>query len=139
MLRVSISASGKLGEPFWRDACREYEKRLGAYCRLVMLESPETKPPAIPAADRIVALCIEGALLSSEDFAQKLQTWQNTGKSHVAFLIGDSEGLSETIKARAQERMSLSPMTWPHALARVLLLEQLYRAFHILQGGKYHK
>jgi 23S rRNA (pseudouridine1915-N3)-methyltransferase len=139
LFRVTLSVSGRLNEPFWRDAAREYEKRLSAWCKLAALEAPEPKPPAVPKADKLVALCVEGRPLSSEAFAQTLRDWQNAGVSHAAFLIGGSDGLPETLKAGADERLSLSQMTFPHAAARVLLLEQLYRAFSILNGGKYHK
>lgn len=160
MLSVQLICVGKLKEKFYADACAEYVKRLGAYCRLTVTELPEEKLPSKPSRAQIdaalskeaqairvklapgctvAALCVEGKLRSSEELAGLLRTWENGGVSRIAFLIGGSYGLDERIKAEAQVKLSMSPMTFPHHLARVMLLEQLYRGFKINEGGTYHK
>jgi len=156
MRRVKIICFGKLKEPHWRQACAEYEKRLGPWCRLEVIELPpaalsdmpsaaqieqaldtETKLALskIPKGASIAALCVEGRQMRSEQFA----AWIDAQPNEIAFLIGSSFGLSETIKTQAQLKLSLSDMTFPHQLARVMLLEQIYRASQIQSGGKYHK
>lgn len=139
LLRVTVSASGRLKEPYWGAACAEYEKRLGAYCKLNVLEVSDGVPPECPAGAFLVALCVEGETPDSESFARLLQTWQNRGVSHIGFLIGGSEGLPAKVKSQADYRLSLSRLTWPHHMARAMLEEQLYRALNWLAGGKYHK
>ena len=160
MLSVKLICVGKLGEKFWADAVREYEKRLSAYCKLEIAELPEQRLPQTPSAGEIaaalakesaairakipqgasvIALCVEGKTLSSEAFADKLGTMAAHGVSRLCLLIGGSCGLDEALKQDAALRLSMSPMTFPHHLARVMLLEQLYRALNILAGGKYHK
>ena len=160
MQRVTIICVGKLKESYLRDACKEYEKRLGAYCRLQTIEVEEHRLPdrpsqaqidagiraegerilrQIPAGAVVIALCIEGELCSSEALAARLDRWAGRGAGHLVFLIGGSCGLDEALKARAEARLSMSPMTFPHHLARVMLLEQIYRAYQINTGGKYHK
>ena len=160
MLNVHILCVGKLKEKFYADAVAEYQKRLSAYCRLNIVELPEEKLPQdpsqaqidaalkkeaaairgkLPPRARTVALCIEGPLLSSEDLAKRMQTWEVGPTNQLCFLIGGSYGLDEELKSEAQVRLSMSPMTFPHHLARVMLLEQLYRAFKINEGSKYHK
>ena len=131
MLSVRLICVGKLGEKFWADAVKEYEKRLGAYCRLEIVELPE--------AAAVVALCVEGRTMSSEQLADYLGRLTVSGTSRVCLVIGGSCGLSERIKQRAALRLSMSPMTFPHHLARVMVLEQVYRALNIAAGGKYHK
>lgn len=159
MLRVTVLAVGGLKEAYLRDACAEYLKRLGAFCKPAVVEIPEQRLPQNPSDAEIqkaleaegaamlarlpkgaaaVALCIEGEQLSSEQLAARLAR-AGGETSHVAFLIGGSHGLSETVKRACAARLSMSRMTFPHQLARVLLLEQLYRAFSIAAGGKYHK
>jgi 23S rRNA (pseudouridine1915-N3)-methyltransferase len=156
MRRVKLICFGRLKEPHWRLACAEYEKRLGAYCRLETVElSPALLPdepspaqvraaleqearlvlPKLPRGAGAAALCVEGRQMASE----QLGAWIEAQPGEIVFLIGSSCGLSESLKARAQLRLSLSAMTFPHQLARVMLLEQLYRAFQINIGGKYHK
>ena len=139
MLKVAVSVSGKLKEPYWEAACAEYEKRLSAYCKLQILQTPNGTPPHCPDGAFRAALCAEGDMLTSEEFAGKLQKWQNAGVSQICFLIGGSEGLPEDLKAGADFRLSLSRMTWPHHMSRAMLEEQLYRALNFLAGGKYHK
>lgn len=152
MLRVKLIAVGKLKESFWEAACREYQKRLASFCRLELCELPEEpeRPDALareatrieaalPKDSFIAVLCIEGRELSSEQLAADLLELQNRGVSQLTLIIGSSCGLDEHIKAKADLRMSMSPMTFPHHLARVMVLEQLYRALSINAGGKYHK
>ena len=159
MMNLSILCVGKLKEKFYADAVAEYQKRLSAYCRLNIVELPEEKLPQdpsqaqidaalkkeaaairskLPPRARTVALCIEGSLLSSEELARRMQTWEIGPTNQLCFLIGSSYGLDEELKGEAQVRLSMSPMTFPHHLARVMLLEQVYRAFKINEGGKYH-
>ena len=160
MLSVYLICVGKLKEKFYRDACAEYQKRLGGYCKLTLIELPEERLPAAPsrapidaalekeaAAVRsklppgasVVALCIEGDLCSSEDLSALLAGWAQTGQKHLVFLIGGSYGLHPSLKALAWRRLSMSPMTFPRHLARVMLLEQIYRGFKIGEGSGYHK
>ncbi|MBQ8684233.1 MAG: 23S rRNA (pseudouridine(1915)-N(3))-methyltransferase RlmH [Clostridia bacterium] len=160
MLNITLLCVGKLKEAYWRDACAEYEKRLGAFCRFRLVEVAEERLPDAPSAAQIAAtveaegkrlleqlprdcavipLCIEGKELDSPALAARLQKLAVEGTSHIAFVIGGSWGLSEAVKSRACLRLSMSPMTFPHQLARVMVLEQVYRAFQISSGGKYHK
>ena len=156
MLNINVITVGKLKESYLRDACAEYEKRLGAYSTIKVIELAESRLPDSPAqkeianaleneADMIlkkitpqsavIAMCIEGKMMSSEDFSHKLEGFALEGKSTV----GSSYGLSDRVKSAAHLRLSMSPMTFPHQLARVMLLEQLYRAMSISANGKYHK
>jgi len=160
MLSVRIICVGKLGEKFWSEAAREYSKRLSAYCKLEIIELAEQRIPPraskngiaaalqkeasliatkIPTESAVIALCIEGKPLSSEKFAEKISGLMLSGKSHICFVIGGSHGLADMVKSRALLNLSMSPMTFPHHLARIMLLEQLYRVFNILSNGKYHK
>lgn len=160
MQHVTVLCVGKLKEPFWRDACAEYEKRLQAFCRLSVIEVEEERLPdnpskaqidraleaegrrilaKVPAGAAMAALCIEGGTMTSPDLAARLDDWALRGQSDLVFIIGSSFGLSPAVKNAAFMRLSMSPMTFPHQLARVMLLEQLYRAFQISAGGKYHK
>ncbi len=160
MLNVTLLCVGKLKEQYWREACAEYEKRLGAFCKFRLVEVAEERLPEHPSAAQIsatveaegarllaampkdclsIALCIEGKEMDSPMFASYIQRAAVSGTSHVALLIGGSWGLSEAVKSRAALRFSMSPLTFPHQLARVMVLEQLYRAFQINFGGKYHK
>ena len=160
MLNITILAVGRLKERYLTDACAEYQKRLGAYCRLQIVEIdeyrlPQNPSPAqiaagieaegramaakIPAGSFVVPLCIEGKMLSSEEFSAALDRAAIGGLSSIALLIGGSYGLWEELKRRGDLRLSMSRMTFPHQLARVLLLEQLYRAMTISHGQKYHK
>ena len=160
MLSVRLICVGKLGERFWADACAEYRKRLGAYCKLEIMELPEQRLPQSPSEGelaaalereaaaieaqlipgaKIIALCVEGKPLSSEAFSAYLSQLTVSGVSRLCLLIGGSCGLAERLKQRAALRLSMSAMTFPHHLARVMALEQLYRALNIAAGGKYHK
>lgn len=148
MLRLRLICVGKLKERFYQEAVEEYRKRLGRYCELEIVELPESgeleKEGALvldklPAGAYTAALCVEGKLYSSEELRDLLQKEMNAGVSRMCFVIGGSEGLSEAVKRRADAKISLSRMTFPHHLARVIVLEQLYRAFNMMNGGKYHK
>ena len=160
MLDVIVICVGRLKEKFYIDAAAEYAKRLSAYCKLNIVELPEQKLPKkptqreiqaaldkeasairakIPPSSRVVALCIEGRLRSSEELFRMVPNSEYSIYKHLVFIIGGSYGLHPSIKAEAQVRLSMSPMTFPHHLARVMLLEQLYRAFKIQEGSDYHK
>ncbi len=159
MLNVKLIALGTLKEAYWRDAVAEYLKRLGAFARVTVIELKEERLPDAPSEGEIkaalnreaakilseisaraycIALCVEGKQLSSEELADKLcEISERT--SEVCLIIGSSHGLSDTVKARADMRLSVSKLTFPHQLMRVLLLEMVYRAFNIQKGTKYHK
>ena len=160
MQKVTVLCVGKLKEKFYLEAAAEYAKRLQRHCRLEILELPEQRLPEDPSPAEIdaalekeaaavreklpkgcalTATCIEGQLLSSEALSRRLMDFSLAGKSHLVFLIGGSFGLHPSLKAQADLRLSMSPMTFPHHLARVMLLEQLYRAFQIQEGTRYHK
>ena len=160
MQTIQLICVGKLKEKFYADAAAEYAKRLGAYCKLTLWELPEERLPDKPspaqidaALDRegdrilaklptgavVIALCVEGTALSSEELAARMEKWAVQGNSQLAFLIGGSCGLHPKVKERAALRLSMSPMTFPHHLARVMVLEQIYRAFKINEGSNYHK
>ncbi|MDR2752946.1 MAG: 23S rRNA (pseudouridine(1915)-N(3))-methyltransferase RlmH [Oscillospiraceae bacterium] len=155
MHQVTIICFGKLKESYWREACEEYAKRLSAFCKLEVAELPPVPLPdepspaqiaqalaqeaarasaKIPRGATVVALCVEGKQITSQEFSRFI-----TSEGKTALLVGSSFGLDESLKRRAQACVSLSKMTFPHQLARVLLLEQLYRGFQIAAGGKYHK
>ena len=160
MLNIKLICLGKLKEQYLRDMCAEYQKRLGGYCKFTLHElSPERLPddpsPAQIAAalqkeakqinallspdDKVMAMCIEGKMMSSEALSKKLEDYAVGGSGSVAFIIGSSFGLDPAVKARADVRLSMSPMTFPHQLARAMLMEQIYRALSISAGSKYHK
>ena len=160
MLSIYLVCVGRLKERFYQDACAEYLKRLSLYCKLTLLELPEERLPQSPSQGQIdaalekegqairsklppntslVCLCVEGRLRTSEELASLVQTWEHNSAKHLAFVIGGSFGLAESLKAEAWVRLSMSPMTFPHHLARVMVLEQLYRAFKINEGSNYHK
>jgi len=160
MRRITLLCVGKLKEKFYAEAAAEYGKRLSRYCKLEVVELPEERLPEdpspaqidaalakeaeairgkLPASSSLVALCVEGRTRSSEEMAQLLETWSNRGEKRLVFLIGGSHGLHESLKAQARDKLSMSPMTFPHHLARVMLLEQIYRAYQINAGTKYHK
>lgn len=157
MLGIDILCVGKLKEKFFSAACDEYSKRMSAYCKLNITELSET-PAANPSevsraleqeGERILAkipkdaylvcMCIEGGQLSSEELSKKISSLKISGKSRLCFVIGGSNGIDEKIKAKADLKLSMSKMTFPHHLARVMVLEQIYRAFKIEEGSGYHK
>lgn len=156
MLEVRLICIGKLKESYWREAVQEYEKRLRPFCRFQMVELPEVRLPENPsaaqiaqaleqegrfilekAAGKVFPLCIEGKETDSPGLAQKLKSAMDFPGA-ATFVIGSSFGLSPAVK-EAGEKLSMSPMTFPHQLARVMLCEQLYRGFQILNGTRYHK
>ena len=160
MFNITLICMGKCKEKFYISAAEEYVKRLGGYCRFQLLELPEYRLPddpspaeieqgllkeaeaitkAIPKGAWFCVLTPEGKMLSSEELAQTLKTVKNSGKSAACFLIGSSFGIHQSIKAMADGKLSMSKMTFPHHLARVMVLEQLYRAEAIQAGSKYHK
>ncbi|SDA19157.1 23S rRNA (pseudouridine1915-N3)-methyltransferase [Ruminococcus sp. YE71] len=161
MLKVTIVCVGKLKEGYWRDAVSEYTKRLGAYCTFSVAELPESRLPDSPSDKEIaaalekeaclmdkyltakgaynIAMCIEGKTISSEELSKKLTDAAVGGYSAVNLFIGSSFGLADRVKRSCGFRLSMSPMTFPHQLARVMLCEQVYRAFSIAANAKYHK
>jgi 23S rRNA (pseudouridine1915-N3)-methyltransferase len=146
---------GRLKERFWRDAADEYLKRLGPYADVRVIEIADRDPArgeeralaeegadvlrALPPATHVIALEIGGRQMSSEQFSERLSNLGLEGRSDVAFVVGGSLGLAPEVLGRADERLSLGPMTLPHNLARVVVLEQVYRAFKIARGEPYHK
>lgn len=162
MMTVHLVTVGKLKEKYLVSACNEYIKRLGAYCNIIVDELPESRLPDDPSQKQIenaladegkkmlkliesrkscynIAMCIEGKMLSSEELAVKIKQVSINGLSFMNIFIGSSFGISEEVKKACDLRLSMSPMTFPHQLARVMLLEQLYRAFSINGNSKYHK
>lgn len=160
MLSVKLICVGRLKEKFYSEAVNEYKKRLAAFCRLEIEELPEQRLPDSPSAAEIdsalageasaimarvppgallVSMCVEGEGMSSEELSRFITQSAVSGVSRLCFVIGGSYGLHESVKAASRLRLSMSEMTFPHHLARVMLLEQLYRAFKIADGSKYHK
>ncbi len=158
-MRIRILCVGKLKEKFYQQACDEYAKRLSKYATVEIVEVPDESAPEqlhfaeqqqllVREAQRLqkqskgdvsIALCIGGVTESSEEFAKRLCAYENSGISCVQFLIGGSLGLHESLLKASHERLSLSRLTFPHNLARVVLLEQLYRAMKINRNETYHK
>ncbi len=141
MLNITLVSVGNLKEAYLRDAVKEYEKRLQAFCRFRTLELKDGAPilPHLPERAFRVALCVEGKQLSSEELAALIDSKATEGFSEIVFVIGAFDGLPEEVKKACHLRLSFSKMTFPHQLMRVILLEQVYRAFTILSGIKYHK
>lgn len=159
MISVTVIAVGKLKESYLRDGCAEYVKRLKGFCKIDIIEIDEERASdnpsqaeiksilqkegnriiaKIPKACAVIPLCIEGKEYSSPDFSQLIEKTA-FGASHICFIIGGSFGLSDEVKALSQHKLSFGKMTLPHQLARMVLLEQVYRAFSILNNSKYHK
>lgn len=160
MFEITLITMGKLKEKFYISAAQEYAKRLSGYCRFTLLELPEYRLPENPSPAEIAAglekeaedilsripkgawFCVftpEGKVISSETFAEKLASVKLSGKSSACFLIGSSFGMAPRVKEKADFKLSMGPMTFPHHLARIMLLEQIYRAYQISAGTKYHK
>ncbi len=158
-MNIRIICAGKLKEKFFADAAAEYIKRISRFAKVSVIEIPDEKIPAgfsakeiesaknsegagilakIGGTGYVFALCIEGRQMTSEDFAGKLSEIMMTNSS-VSFIIGGSAGLSDKVKARADYKISFSEMTFPHQLMRVILLEQIYRGFKIINNENYHK
>lgn len=159
-MNVSVFYVGNIKDSYLAEGCAEYEKRIGAYAKLSQIElkeykiTDETAPSeraramaeegkrildALPPKCYKIALCVEGKQMSSPAFSAKLEEIKNAGHSHIVFIIGGPFGLDERVKAACDLRLSLSEMTFSHRLSRLLLLEQIYRAFNIASGGNYHK
>ena len=145
MQKIYFVVVGKIKESFYRDAVAEYVKRLSRFAKVEIKELPEGSDPEAEAGDILrackgytIALAVEGEKLSSETLAKKLQKLTDAGKD-ITFVIGSSCGLSERVKSAADYRLSFSDMTFPHQLMRVILAEQVYRAFMINAGATYHK
>lgn len=160
MIKTNIIAVGKLKEEYLRDACDEYTKRLGLFTKIVITEIAEERcgdnPSAaeinnvltkegerivskIPKGSYVIPMCIEGTQLSSPEFSKHIENVAVKGFSEITFVIGGSFGLSEKVKALGNCKLSFGKLTLPHQLMRVVLLEQIYRAFTISSGTKYHK
>ena len=160
MQKVSVICVGKLKEKFYTEAAAESAKRLQRHCKLDIIDLPESRlsdspSPAelqkalaceaaairekLPKGGAVIALCIEGKTCSSEELSRRMADFAVAGKTQLTFLIGGSVGLDEELKRQADWRLSMSPMTFPHHMARIMLLEQIYRAYQIEQGTKYHK
>ena len=159
-MQIDILSVGKIKEKFFRDAIEEYKKRLGRYCKITEIEVPDEKTPDQASTEEVrlikekegarllgkisdsayvIALAIEGKTLSSEGLADEMNRLFVSGVSHIQFVIGGSLGLSPEVLRRADLSLSFSKMTFPHQLMRVILAEQIYRAFRILRNEPYHK
>jgi 23S rRNA (pseudouridine1915-N3)-methyltransferase len=144
-MKIKLICVGKLKEKYLVSACEEYVKRLGIYCNLEIVELAESTLPKEgenilkQLGGYVVPLCIEGVSISSKNLADKIANLGVDGVSQISFIIGSSEGLSEKVKDKADFKLSMSEMTFPHQLSRVMLLEQIYRTFSIINNGKYHK
>ncbi len=160
MFNIKILCVGKLKEKFFVDAVAEYMKRLGAYCRIEIEELPESRLSGAPSEAEIesalareagslrlriprdaltIAMCIEGRELDSKQLSDFIDLCGIKGKNRICFIIGGSMGLAQSIKDEADLKLSMSRMTFPHHLARIMLLEQLYRSYKISEGARYHK
>lgn len=160
MLRVNLICVGSLKEQYLRDACKEYIKRLGAFCDIKVTELSECRLTANPGesevktalskegekilslvknTDYLISMCIEGQQMSSEQLSRTFEKLKLDSYSTVDIVIGSSFGLCESVKSRSNVKLSMSKMTFPHQLARVMVLEQVYRAFSISNNTKYHK
>lgn len=159
-MKVTILCVGKIKEKFYRDAIAEYEKRLSRYCKLEIVEVADEKTPDNASelvelqikekeAERmekyikdgayVIALAIEGKQLDSVELSEKIEQLGTGGTSHIIFIIGGSLGLADRILKRADYKLSFSKMTFPHQLMRVILLEQIYRSYRIMNREPYHK
>lgn len=159
-MNISIVTVGKLKEKYLKQGIEEYSKRLSAYAKIDIIEIPDEKAPEtlseqemlqvkgkegerilskIPDDAHVIALAIEGKMKSSEELAETLDKLATYGKSKIAFVIGGSLGLSKEVMKRANDTLSFSRMTFPHQLMRLILVEQVYRAFRINRGEPYHK
>ncbi len=158
-MKITILAVGKLKEKYLRDGVAEYEKRLAPFAKLDFIEIAEEKMPEnfsmaekektlvregerllarVPEGSELIVLDVAGESLSSEELSTRLSEWMLAGVSHITFLIGGAFGLSPAVRSAARLRLSLSKMTFTHQMARLLLTEQIYRAFKIMRGEKYH-
>lgn len=160
MLGVKLICVGKMREKFYIDAFSEYARRLSAYCKFECVELPETKLPeqpsdkeieaalskealdierAIPKDAYVIAMCVEAKQMESTELAAHIQGLAVSGRGRICFVVGGSFGMADQVKKRADMRLGMSKMTFPHHLARVMLAEQIYRCFKINEGSRYHK
>lgn len=146
MIKINVVAVGRLKEKYWEEALAEYVKRLKKYCECNVIEIPDGRSPEAEGTEilkklsgSVVACDVQGKLVSSEDLAELIEKKANSGKSEITFLIGGSEGLSEEVKKQAEEKISFGRVTFPHRMMRVILCEQIYRAFTIIHHTPYHK
>lgn len=160
MLKVRLICVGKMKEKFYIDAVSEYAKRLAAYCRFEIVELQEQRLSDSPSQKEIeaalskealdieksiikdsfvIAMCVGAKQLKSEELAAKINDLAVSGRAALCFVIGGSYGMSDSVKKKADMRLGMSEMTFPHHLARVMLTEQIYRGFKIIEGSKYHK
>lgn len=159
-MKITVLAVGKLKEKYWKQAIAEYQKRLGAYTKIEVIEVPDEKAPEnmshkeveqvkqkegqrllakIKPQSTVITLEIKGNMLTSEGLAKNLQQRMVQGQSDFTFVIGGSNGLHQDVLDRSNYALSFSKMTFPHQMMRVILLEQVYRAFKIMRGETYHK
>ncbi|OQB23491.1 MAG: Ribosomal RNA large subunit methyltransferase H [Firmicutes bacterium ADurb.Bin182] len=159
-MKIKLLCIGKLKEKYYAEAAAEFQKRLARYCSLEIIELPDEKAPEnlsplqkeqikkaegerllshVGSCEFAIALMIEGEKLSSEKFAEKMDGWMNSGKSGICFMVGGSLGLSVEARNRADFILSFSDMTFTHQMFRIMLLEQVYRAFKIIRNETYHK
>lgn len=160
MININFIVLGKLKEKYMKEFSAEYEKRLSGYCKLTVTELEPVKlsdnpseqeiknalaketqmiKAKIPKNSFVFSMCIEGKQMSSEELSKKLEDIALTGKNNITFIIGSSFGLSDEIKQMSDYKFSMSKMTFPHKLARIMLIEQVYRALSITNNAKYHK
>ncbi len=146
MIKINIIAVGRLKEKYWIDGVKEYAKRLDKYCECKITEIPDGRTPEEEGAEilkkltgYVIACDVQGKLISSEDLAELIDKKTSMGKSELTFLIGGSEGLCEEVRKRAEEKISFGRVTFPHRMMRVILCEQIYRAFTIIHHTPYHK
>ena len=160
MLNIKLICVGRLRERFYIDAFDEYARRLSAYCKFECVELNEVKlgdkpsdkeienalvresadiEKAIPKDAYVIAMCVGAKQLKSEELAQKINSLAISGRGKICFIIGGSFGMAESVKKRADMRLGMSAMTFPHHLARVMLTEQIYQSFKIIEGSRYHK
>lgn len=161
MIKINLITVGKLKEKYWRDAAAEYAKRLSAFCKLDIIELNESRLSDNPSekeklsaldneAESMakyidgsntynIAMCIEGKIISSEELSAKIEDCGTNGFSTINFIIGSSFGIAQSVKQKCDFKLSMSKMTFPHQLARIMLLEQIYRGFQISNHTKYHK
>lgn len=159
-MKITVISVGKIKEKYWKDALAEYEKRLSKYCKLTLLEVQDEKTPdhasenenlqilkkegsrilnLLPKDSYVIAMAIEGKKYDSVSFSKMIEKQTTMGVNHFTFLIGGSLGLLDEIKKQSHDKISFSDLTFPHQLMRVLLLEQIYRAFKIISNEPYHK
>ena len=160
MIQITVISVGKIKEKYFVSAIEEYDKRLKRYASMSLIELKDEAVPdnlsdsekilvlkkegqriieKIPNGSYVVALCVEGKQISSEELSEFINNSALAGKSHITFIIGGSLGLSDEVKNRADFKLSFSKMTFPHRLMKVILMEQIYRAFTIIEGKTYHK